>query len=47
MKLLTDEEYCDKMKEIRLVEDPEYGKFFQEIWLFQGIQTMMLMNQVI
>ncbi len=35
MKLLTDEEYCDKMKEIRLVEDPEYDKFFRRYGFFR------------
>lgn len=28
MKLLTDEEYNNKMKELGLVEDPEFDKFF-------------------
>lgn len=28
MKLLTDDEYNNKMKELGFVEDPEFGKFF-------------------
>lgn len=27
-QILTDEEYCNKMRELGFVEDPEFGKFF-------------------